>query len=57
MLIARLMSSYRALGWHAQPEETKRDMKAYTRRRSDWHMKVGVNANRLQSHFRPQVIF
>lgn len=57
VLVASLMSQYRALGWTKQPAVVKRDVQTYRSRLAEWDMKVGVKANKLQTHFRHQVIF
>lgn len=61
-LISRLVSQYRALGW----KEMGRGEGGMLRQRGEaWgkrmqkarDMRLGVKANKLQHHFRPQVIF
>ena len=57
VVVTKLMSEYRALGWEKQAPAVKRDQLTYQRRVAAWQMKVGVRANKLQEYFRPQVIF
>lgn len=61
-LVSRLVSQYRALGW----KETGRGESGMLRQRGEaWgkrmqkarDMRLGVKANKLQHHFRPQVVF
>lgn len=56
-VLINLMSSYKALGWNNEPTLAQRDMTVFLRRKQDWRMKVGVNANRLQKHFRYHIIY
>ena len=51
------MSEYRALGWVKQEPAVKRDQQSFQRRMAHWRMTVGVRANKLQFHFREQIIF
>lgn len=57
VVVTKMMSEYRALGWEKQAPAVKRDQQTYQRRVAAWQMKVGVRANKLQEYFRPQVIF
>ena len=53
------MAKYRAIGWKGSLDETRRERdKAWAlRMKQQREMKLGVKANKLQRHFRPQVIF
>jgi hypothetical protein len=58
VLVSKLMSEYRALGWaQPMPVAAKRDQQAFQRRVAAWRTTVGVRANKLQHYFRHQVIF
>ena len=58
-LIGHVMAKYRAIGWKGSLDETRRERdKAWAlRMKQQREMKLGVKANKLQRHFRPQVIF
>lgn len=60
-LVGRLLAQYRALGWKGYTGESgelrKRD-EAWSRRMQQARtMKLSVKANKMQHHFRPQVVF
>lgn len=58
-LISRLMSQYRALGWKesAKGMSQHRDVTWAKKMQSVRDMRLSVKANKLQHHFRQQVIF
>lgn len=58
-LISRLMSQYRAIGWKesAKGMSRQRDITWAKRMQSVRDMRLSVKANKLQHHFRQQVIF
>ncbi len=60
-LVARLMAQYRALGWRGYVGEgaeiRERDETWVRRMKQARYTKLGVKANKLQKHFRPQVVF
>ena len=58
-LLSRLMSQYRALGWKesGKGSSQQRDATWAIKMQSARDMKLGVKANKLQHHFRPQVVF
>ncbi|XP_072179868.1 cytoplasmic 60S subunit biogenesis factor ZNF622-like [Diadema setosum] len=57
-LIGRLMSQYKALGWHGNKGEAAekmiRDLRYVQKFRSRQHLSLGTKANMLQKHFRSQ---
>ena len=60
-LLGRLLSQYRALGWKGYTgegaEQRKRD-EAWSRRMQQARAtKLSVKSNKMQKHFRPQVVF
>ena len=61
-LIGRLMTQYRAIGWKDQMgteggEVRKRDEKWAIKMKQARETKLKMKANKMQHHFRPQVIF
>ncbi|CAF0971641.1 unnamed protein product [Didymodactylos carnosus] len=62
-LIDRVKAKYRALGWHGHGatgevfQRKIRDLRYMQQWKSKKHMKLGVNNNMLQHHFREQVNF
>lgn len=60
-LVGRLMAQYKALGWKGSVGEgglqRYRDESWAKRMKQAKDTKLGVKANKLQQHFRPQVIF
>ena len=58
-LISRLMAQYRALGWKepGKVSLSRRDASWAKKMQSARSMKLSVKANKLQHHFRPQVVF
>jgi pre-60S factor REI1 len=59
VIIARMASHYRELGWSTMEVTTVQKAQDRHRRHaeSDFSLRVGTNANRLQRYFRPQVDF
>jgi pre-60S factor REI1 len=58
--VGRVMVKYRALGWKGSSYgglQGKRDKGWALKMRQQKEMQLGVKANKLQRHFRPQVIF
>lgn len=57
----KVLSEYRALGWTNTQQQAAarkaRDIHLMKRVQAKWHMKLGVRANKLQRHFRQQVLF
>ncbi|XP_055913892.1 cytoplasmic 60S subunit biogenesis factor ZNF622 [Eupeodes corollae] len=57
----KVLSQYRSLGWTATEQKAAarkaRDIHLMKRVQAKWQMKLGVKANKLQSHFRQQVLF
>lgn len=57
----KVLSHYRSLGWTATEQKAAarkaKDIHLMKRVQSKWRMKLGVNANKLQKHFRQQVLF
>ncbi|KAH6925901.1 hypothetical protein HPB50_011816 [Hyalomma asiaticum] len=58
----RVLNQYRALGWTGATsrdvaQQKARDIRFIQRVRAKKHMKLGCKANKLQKHFRPQVVF
>ncbi|XP_031626788.1 zinc finger protein 622 [Contarinia nasturtii] len=55
----KVLSEYRALGWtttqQAAAAKKARDIHHMKRQYQKWSQKLGVKANKLQRHFRPQV--
>lgn len=55
----KVLSEYRALGWtttqQAAAAKKARDIHHMKRQYQKWSMKLGIRANKLQRHFRPQV--
>lgn len=62
-LVGRLMTEYRALGWkgressEAEKRKAKQGEAMGNRSRQQQNLQIGVKGNKLQAHFRPQVIF
>lgn len=59
-LIGRLTAQYRAIGWKDEMgalDVTKRDEKWAAKMKQTRDMRLKVKANKLQQHFRPQVVF
>lgn len=62
-LVGRLMTEYRALGWkgreskEVEVKKAKQGEAAAYKDRKRQDLQVGVKGNKLQTHFRPQVIF
>ena len=60
-LVTRLMAQYRALGWKGYVGEgaakRERDEAWIVRMKQARSTKLSVKANKLQKHFRPQVVF
>lgn len=59
--VDRLMAQYRGLGWHGEitpmrKEFVRRQMEKQRKMKKD-STRLGVKANKLQHHFRPQVVF
>lgn len=56
-----LLSTYRALGWTASDQKAAackaRDIHVMKRVQAKWQMKLGCRANKLQHHYRAQVMF
>ena len=59
--IRKVMHMYRSLGWtETQKEAAKqkaKDIKYMQRVQQKYHTKLGIKANKLQTHFRQQVNF
>uniref|UniRef100_A0A0K8TMN5 Putative c2h2-type zn-finger protein n=1 Tax=Tabanus bromius TaxID=304241 RepID=A0A0K8TMN5_TABBR len=57
----KVLAQYRALGWSSTQQEAAarkaRDIHFMKRVQSKWAQKLGVKANKLQTHYRPQVNF
>ncbi|XP_055844698.1 cytoplasmic 60S subunit biogenesis factor ZNF622 [Episyrphus balteatus] len=57
----KVLSQYRSLGWTATEQKAAarkaRDIHLMKRVQAKWQMKLGVRANKLQHHFRQQVLF
>jgi pre-60S factor REI1 len=57
----KVLAEYRALGWTSLQTEAAakkaRDIHAMKRTQSKLYAQVGIKANKLQKHFRPQVNF
>ena len=60
-LVGRLMAQYRALGWKGYMGEGAtlrvRDEAWMKRMKQARDLRLGVKANKMQKHFRPQVVF
>ena len=63
-LLGRVMNQYRALGWKEQGSgqavavmRAERDKAWASKMQKARELKLGVKANKLQKHFRPQVVF
>ena len=58
-LVSKLMAQYRALGWKESGTGSarRRDVAWAKKMQSARDMKLGLKANKLQHHFRPQVVF
>ena len=62
-LVGRLMTEYRALGWKGRENSETEKRKAKQgeatsiKNRQQQHLQMGLKGNKLQAHFRPQVIF
>ncbi|KAM7348522.1 cytoplasmic 60S subunit biogenesis factor ZNF622 [Cochliomyia hominivorax] len=56
-----LLSTYRSLGWTASDQNAAarkaRDIHVMKRVQAKWQMKLGCRANKLQHHYRAQVMF
>lgn len=56
-----LLGTYRALGWTSSDQNAAarkaRDIHLMKRVQAKWLMKLGCRANKLQHHYRPQVLF
>lgn len=56
----RVLSEYRALGWTQTQQQAAarkaRDIHLMKRVQSKWQMKLGTKANKLQKHYRAQVL-
>lgn len=56
----KVLAEYRSLGWTSTQQELvskkARDIHFMKRQQSKWHMKLGCKANKLQKHFREQVL-
>ena len=67
LMVTRVMSQYRALGWRGGlgggggevvgVVQTQRDREWFQRMHHKREVRLGVKANKLQKHFRPQVVF
>uniref|UniRef100_A0A1A9X4N0 C2H2-type domain-containing protein n=1 Tax=Glossina brevipalpis TaxID=37001 RepID=A0A1A9X4N0_9MUSC len=60
-MLHHLLSTYRSLGWsntqqHAAARKA-RDIHVMKRVQAKWQMKLGCKANKLQKHYRAQVLF
>ncbi|XP_028164368.1 cytoplasmic 60S subunit biogenesis factor ZNF622 [Ostrinia nubilalis] len=57
----RLLGMYKAIGWapkdQAQAAKKARDIHFMKRVQAKWQMKLSLNANKFQKHYRPQVNF
>lgn len=62
-LVGRLLTEYRAIGWKGRESSKVEKKKAKqgelmsSKSRHQQDLQIGVKANKLQTHFRPQVIF
>lgn len=59
-VVSRLMAQYRAIGWRDEGEVGKKrvmDESWQRRMQQRRQLKLSVKANKLQPHFRPQVVF
>lgn len=60
-VIQSIMADYKALGWHGTVESASRqkvkDVRLQNMQQAKRRVDVSVKANKLQKHFRPQVIF
>ncbi|XP_064648367.1 cytoplasmic 60S subunit biogenesis factor ZNF622-like [Lineus longissimus] len=60
-VISKVMAHYRGLGWTGTigpgAEKKAKDLAYVQRMKHKHHMKIGVKANKLQKHFREQVLF
>lgn len=60
-VIQSIMADYKALGWHGTIESASRqkvkDVRLQNMQQAKRRVDVSVKANKLQKHFRPQVIF
>ena len=62
-LVGRLMTEYRALGWKGrenseiEKRKAKQGEATSIKNRQQQHLQMGLKGNKLQAHFRPQVIF
>lgn len=56
----RVLSEYRALGWTQTQQQAAarkaRDIHLMKRVQNKWHMQLGTKANKLQKHYRAQVL-
>lgn len=56
-----LLNTYRSLGWTSTAQRAAarkaRDIHVLKRAEAKWMMKLGCKANKLQKHFRQQVVF
>ncbi|XP_004523676.1 zinc finger protein 622 [Ceratitis capitata] len=57
----KVLSEYRALGWSNMQQQAAarkaRDLHLMKRVQAKWQMKLGCRANKLQTHYRAQVMF
>lgn len=58
-VIGRVMSKYKAIGWKGSYEEVRKDKDRSwaIRMKQQREMQLGIKANKLQKHLRPQVVF
>lgn len=60
-VVKNLMADYRALGWHGTVGEVARqrvrDIRLARKKQAKHSIKLSVKANKLQTHFRAQVMF
>lgn len=56
----KVLSEYRALGWSNMQQQAAarkaRDLHVMKRVQAKWQMKLGCKANKLQKHYRPQIL-
>ncbi|XP_054730419.1 cytoplasmic 60S subunit biogenesis factor ZNF622 [Anastrepha obliqua] len=57
----KVLSEYRALGWSKTQQQVAarkaRDLHVMKRAQAKWQMKLGCRANKLQKHYRAQIMF
>ncbi|XP_029641653.1 zinc finger protein 622 [Octopus sinensis] len=60
-LLPRLLAQYKSLGWTGisgpAAQKKAKDVAYVQHLRSRQHLKLSIKANKLQKHFRPQVVF